>query len=52
MVRVLSLALLRRPAIESLRIIGKVNLSSLHASYTYKVKHLNLSKSLGKIDCK
>ena len=49
-VRGLSLALLGRPAIESLRIIGQVNLSSVHASNTYKAKHPKLFKGLGKTD--
>ena len=49
-VRGLSLALLGRPAIESLRIIGQVNLSSVHASDAYKAKFPKLFKRLGKTD--
>ena len=44
-VRGLSLALLGRPAIESLQIIGQVNLFSRHAS---KTKFPKLFKGLGK----
>ena len=40
----LSLALLGLPAIESLRILGQANLSSVHASNTYKAKHPKLFK--------
>ena len=50
MVRGLSLALVGRPAIESLRIIGQVNISSVHSSNTYKAKHSKLFKGLGKTD--
>ena len=49
-VRGLSLALLKRPAIESLRIIGQVHLSSVDASNTYKAKHSKLFKGLGRTD--
>ena len=49
-VRGLSLALLGRHAIESLRIIGQVNLSSVHASDAYKTKFPKLFKGLGKTD--
>ena len=49
-VRGLSLALLGWPAIESLWIIGQVNLSSVHASDTYKAEHPKLFKGLGKTD--
>ena len=49
-VRGLSLALLGRPAIESLWIIGQVNLSSVHASDAYKAKFPKLFKGLGKTD--
>ena len=49
-VRGLSLALLGRPAIESLRIIGQVNLSSVHVADKYKSKFPKLFKGLGKTD--
>ena len=49
-VRGLSLAHLGRPAIESLRIIGQVTLSSVHVSKKYKAKHQMLFKGLGKTD--
>ena len=41
---------LGRPAIESLRIIGQVNLSSVHVADKYKSKFPKLFKGLGKTD--
>ena len=49
-VRGLSLALLGRPAIESLRIIGQITLLSVHVSKKYKAKHQMLFKGLGETD--